>query len=458
MLNRAMFGRHRHTLIPWVAALACTPRGTEPGAGTTGRCAERVVAAAPGQPAAEAATPSSRLVVELRARASALSREIAKQVPRTLGSARQQPSGVVGNVSYVVTRGNIGVSLEGERLVATVPVAAEVEVCKPLGPICIRYGACSPRLSARAAIPLVLGEDYSLRPARASVALTKTCVIAGFDAAPEIRKMARQQIGAIEARINSSVPPLRGYVQGAWQLLQVPVALSRDTCLKAEPESLSQSLPRMTDGVLSMRLGATAKATFEDPCAERDAKEAASPLPPRRLDESLPAESELRVVLRSGWREVSASLSRSARQTRGDVQILRVVASSQQTTAGPRVRLDVTVDGSVCGEASYLAEPAFDEKARRIHMRKLTPLGEHPAALDAVRQALEGSGEVPIAVDTADASKGLAAAVDSAVADLPKDVKVELSLQPAKVVQVVADPRGILAVLAVRGEAVLRLD
>ncbi len=450
--------RHFAVAVAVATVAACAPtKGTAPGE-SGGHCEARTSKAPPGAAPPDTRAPSSRLVVEARARTSALSREIQKRVPRTLASVRRRPSGAIGDVSYVVTRGAIAINLKGEKLVATVPVAAQVEVCKPLGPLCIRYGTCNPRLAAHATVPLVLGDNYNLGRARASVALTRSCIIAGFNAGPEIRKIARRQIGGIERQINAAVPPFRPYVNGAWQLLHVPVALSRNTCLKIEPEALSQSPPRQKGGVVSMRLAAMARASFEEPCADSESAAAPSPLPTRRIDKKLPSGSELRVPLRLGWEDVSAELSRSVRGSAGKVAVLKVAASGQLSEGAPRVRLDVTVDGTVCGEASLVAEPFYDKERGRIRLRGVRGLGASLRELRPVLERIERLAEVPVAVDTSAAARGLTRAVESAVGDLPKNVKLDLSVQPAEIGEVVAEARGISAVLRVRGTARVGLD
>ncbi len=444
-------------LLLGMCTVACTPKtGAEHGA-SGDHCAVRSSAAAPGTPPPDAEVPASQLVVEVRAAKSALAREIGKRVPQTLARARQQPQGAVGNVSYVVTRGAIGVSLKGTDFVATVPVAAEVEVCKPLGPVCIRYGACSPRLAAHARVPLLLGDDYNLQRARFSVALTRSCVIAGFDAGPEIRKNAARQIGGIERQIHAAVPPFRPYINGAWKLLQVPISLSRNSCLQIEPSTLKQSPPKQDAGVISMRLAAELRASMEEPCTEPKTAKPAPPLPPRQIDATLPAASELRVPLRLGWEDVSAALSRSSAGGAGASQVLRVRASGELHAGQPHMRLDVTADGVVCGEVSFLAQPYFDAERGRLRLRKITPLTPLPAAA-VLAQRIEARGEVPVAVDIDGAARGLKSAVDSALADVPKDVRVELDIEPAQIDRVVAESRGIFAVLLVRGVARVVLD
>jgi hypothetical protein len=405
----------------------------------------------------DAEVPASLLVVEARAKKSGLSREIGKRVPQTLASVRQQPQGAVGNVSYVVTRGPIAVALKGADFVATVPVAAEVEICKPLGPVCIRYGACSPRLTAHARVPLVLGDDYDLKRARVSIALTRSCVIAGFDAGPEIRKNAARQIGSIERQINSAVPPFRPYLSGAWQLLHVPISLSRNSCLRIEPRSLKQSPPRDDAGVISMRLAAELRASLEEPCTEPQAAKPVPALPPRQVDATLPTESKLRVPLRLGWEDVSAALSRSSAGGSAEAKVLRVRASGQLLAGLPRVRLDVTADGVVCGEVSFVAEPYFDTDRGRIRLRKLVQLAP-VAGANALATRIEKRAEVPLAVDLDAAARGLKSAVEAAVADVPKDIQVSLDIEPARIDLVAAESRGIFAVLAVRGSARVVLD
>src|SRR5688572_19661995 len=140
--------------------LSCGPRPGSAGPHEA-ICDERlppVTAELPPAPATEA--PSSQIAVAVIARPKAVAREIERQVPAILADVRRQPVGAPGEASYRVRRGPFGVALERDRLFVTTAVVADIEVCKPFGVLCIRYGTCSPQLAAAVSIPAALGRDY----------------------------------------------------------------------------------------------------------------------------------------------------------------------------------------------------------------------------------------------------------------------------------------------------------
>ena len=142
--------------------LSCGPR---PGSAAPHEaiCDERLpVAATELLPAPPNEAPTSQISVELIAQPKAVARAIERQVPAILADVRRQPVGAPGEASYRVRRGPLGVALQADRLFVTTSVVADIEVCKPFGGLCIRYGTCNPELAAAVSIPAALGRDYSV--------------------------------------------------------------------------------------------------------------------------------------------------------------------------------------------------------------------------------------------------------------------------------------------------------
>lgn len=397
--------------------------------------------------------PLSRVVVDARATVRSLSQQLEKQVPVLLGSASRQDIGAAGEVSYTVTRGKVTIDLEGEHLRARVPVDTKVEICKSLGPVCIRYGSCNPQLLAVTRVPLVLAEDYAILPSRVSVALTRGCVIAGYDAGPEIRRQAARQIGTVEQRINASVPDVRPAVAAGWRQLHVPVALSRDSCIRVEPTRLAQSPPTLAEGQLGLRLAAFGRASLEGPCSDQSTP---GPLPARALDASLPEHSELVVPIRTSRAALSGALTLSLSKPEGATRVLKVDARPVRHDGQSRLALDLTLSGRLCGETTVLASLRYDPKRARLVLHRLTALDPSPE-LTPVIQELERRADVPLPIDVGVVAGSLRALIQASTSEVADPVRVTVSVPPARIDRVEVDAEGSVALLLVTGTARVEL-
>ncbi len=435
---------------------SCRPDRPGSGHDATGPCTP--VEPAPfGLPdAPELRPPVSRVVLDAKVPTSVLRREIEKQVPVTLATARRQPVGTPGEVSYQVTRGSIQLALEGTELKVSVPVAAEVEICKPLGPVCLRYGACSPRLLAVAKVPLVLSEDYQVQKSRVTVAVTRGCSIAGFDAAPEIRRQAGRHVADIERRINSSIPDIRPYVQGSFGLLQVPVALSRTQCLRVFPTTLVQSRPRLEGDSIRLRLGASGGVALEDPCAE-DTEAGRVGLPPRSLDDSLQEDSRVEIPVHIGFGEVSAAMTRAATSapTHG---VLKVRAKGVLQGGKSRLGLTVSLAGTLCGDATFLADLRYEPSRERVVLENVTPVGAPNDDLTRLTGVLTEIMTVPLPIDVPSAATAVAGVIASLTAEVPKPLRFELQMGKASISRVETQASGVVATMTLAGVARLSLE
>jgi hypothetical protein len=423
----------------------------------------RITAALP--PAPETEAPSSQIAVALIARPKAVAREIERQVPSVLADVRRQPVGAPGEASYRVRRGPFGVALERDRLFVTTGVVADIEVCKPFGALCIRYGTCNPQLAAAVSIPAALGRDYAIGRARASIELTRPCYILGNDVSGPIRDAARDQIAQIERRVNGALPDVRAPLAQAWQVLQLPLALGPTTCVRIEPERVVQERPRMADGAIATEFGVLGRVRVERPCAATEAPGTLRSLPELEQVADAGPGLLLRVPIRVGWSEVSAELSRSLASRADKPAKVRIVnARAQASSRGHEgvVAIETTLHGPVCGDVTWLAEPWYNPTTSRVHLRKVALAAQHAPLAQLLEEyglerAIEEQAALALPVDVSSAPAALRDLVRRAAAGLPETIGVSVELSPPQIGRVLPESDGLVAVATVVGKASVEL-
>jgi hypothetical protein len=448
-----------------VLGLSCGPRH---GSATPDEaiCSERLPSVAIElSPASASEPPLSQISVDVIAKPKAVAREIERQVPTILADVRRQPVGAPGEASYRVRRGPFGVALQGERLFVTTAVVADIEVCKPFGGLCIRYGTCNPELAAAVSIPAALGRDYSIGRARASINLTRPCYILGNDVSGPIRDAARDQIAQVERRVNGALPDLRTPLSQAWQLLQLPLALGPGTCIRVEPERLIQEKPRTSDGAITTRIGVVGRVGVERPCSTEPTQEPLRSLPElEQVAEATPGVI-LRVPIRIGWSDVSAELSRSLGSRAGSpapVRILRARARGSSRNGKGVVALETTLEGPVCGDVAWLAEPWYDPATSRVRLRgvALAPRQERLAELIddyALERTIEKQAALALPVDVSGAPVALRDWVRRAAAGRAGPIEDRFEMQPPRIDSVLPETDALIPIATLVGTAAVEL-
>lgn len=392
------------------SATSCASRSTEPevagvGGRPEGRCAVTLGPSdfEPVAPTRESDAPTSRVVVELAVAEAALERILDARIPKGLGAATRQPIGTPGELSYSVSRGEPDATLVGDTLEVKLPIVAAVEVCKPIGRLCPIYGTCQPSLVATTRVPLRLGEDYAVDPPTVEVRVTRGCRIAGFDVTGEVQSAAAGARRRAEREIAAAIPDVRALLDEAMKALARPVAVDDERCLRIVPRAVRQGDPTSREGTLGASL--ELEGTVEDaPC---DARFPAPELPrlARRRGPARPSELVTRHLVGG---ELADRL-RPRGPAEVDLRPLRV--RPHRTAEGPRLALEIEVDGPTCGRLWALGDPHLDDDA--LVLRELEPTSDAPAGLlDGIELAMEGVGEDDLARRLVDrlraASSGLA--------------------------------------------------
>jgi hypothetical protein len=405
-------------------------------------------------PARPFAPPASELPVHVAVATDRIRRELNARVPVVLADVRGQHIGKPGRVSYMVRRSSLRLGLYERRLVVSTDVSAEVEVCKPLGPLCVTYGRCRPGMHARASVPLLLQDDYNLGPSQVDVQVTRPCFIAGFDATPEIRRQARQQAAAVKQRIDASLPPLRPHVMAVWELVQSPLELSDAACLLVTPQTLTLTPPELVDGALVASVGLGAKLQVQSPCAQADAGLPRRPLSAPRTADSLPERGTLRVAVLLDYGRVSDALTKSlsngqSAQTSGlAATVTAVRAQGAEFEQQPVVALQVEQQ---CGSMWLVAEPWYDPKSRMLALRglrvvtpELSEAANHQA--EALAGSIERQASLTVPAELEQAARALETTAERALSEQAEQVELEVWTAPMRVAAVVVAREGLAVI------------
>ncbi len=447
--------RYAHCATAALAILACHPRPAVPTAGTPARCEGAQATELELEALPTVDPPPSRVALTASLTRARLERELSAAVPELLANGKED-IGAPGVVSYVVRRGPLSAALVDDRLEVTTRVAVAVQVSKRIGPLSVVYGRCNPALDARAGMPLQLGADYETGDAAVTVKVVQGCVVAGYDATPEVSKAARESTAEVRRQIDREVPRLRPLVEAGWASLHRAVDIGDEACLRLTPEAVTQGRPTEGNGELQVSAEVTGRISFERPCAPAST-EPVPPLPPLARRDAVTPGVELATVVLIPWSEVGAALDLALGSGPTALE-----ARGARVDGQPRVVVGVTPSQGSCPRRSWIAaEPWFDASSRQLRLREATPVAAGDRRGRVARDLadkLQGSFAAPLPLDLAALGGALDRALRELVPELPEGVTLHLDLASPRVRAVTVGNDGIAATVAVTGRAELRAE
>lgn len=329
--------------------LACGSSAPTPGApGAGGRCESWTTEAFTPAPAEEPSLPTSTLWIEGRAPVERILSEVRRQVPERLATDRRQELGIAGRATYSVRRGAPFLEEKNGQLALHVPITAHIEVCKPFGRTCVRYGQCEPEFVASFHVAGTVTKNYRMSPPRGTLQVKRRCVI-GLDVTPHIVQEAEKELKAVEREIARALPAIEPAAREVWQELQTPRELGSGACLRFVPASLTHTRARLQNGHVEMALGVSGSFALGcepgEPTSLPPLASSTWPVPPSEL--WVPSQVEFHVL--------GAALE----------ELLPLPEGTQLTSLellahGRRLAMRVAVDGNHCGAVWLSALPVYD--------------------------------------------------------------------------------------------------
>lgn len=406
--------------------------------------------------------PSSpySLSLEVTATAAWVKGQIAPRVP-TLLAQGERDVGAPGRVTYRVQRGGFELGLNGERLVVTTPISADVSVCKPLGPFCPVYGRCHPQLVSRATVPLLLGPQYQIGESTVAASVVQGCSIVGFDVTNELASQANDEAANVKRQIDAQRPELMPGLEQAFELLSQPIAVDARSCLRVTVAQVGQRRPQFVNGTLSTGLTAQGTLSWERPCLS--AKEATIKVSPPLLHEEVPGieDSHLGLPIRVAWSEVGPELAQALSQEQGAPKIPQITVVGALLDGTPRAVVQIRAEGA-CSDLRLVTEPWYSASDNAVHFRPLRAVdgaasGLSEGQIAAISKRLEDQGRWVLPVHPEHA-KQMALAMFSQLgqSQLP-GLNLDVGLVPMPG-RVFLDGTGLVALVGLEGRVAARFQ
>lgn len=421
---------------------ACTPRTGASGGGACNDFPLDLPA-----PAAEPFVPrDSTVLLSADVPLSAILSRVEKEAPRQLAAEKGRDIGAAGRADFVVRRGTPSLRADGKTLELDVPVDATIDVCKPLGSMCLGYGHCEPAFTARFKTEARL-DGFDWPDLRSSIRVEKRCVIA-IDVTDQIVALAERELSRIEKRLEKSLPPLEPSLERALAFTRAPLALPDGSCLQVTPRESFYVPPRVDNG--RFRLGVGIIGHVERPADCQSRSTTTRPSAPRAVETAPAAPTvELPFLLESSQLEARLS-EQLVRESQDGLQIRHVGLTPRGD--GALVRLELA--GDFCGALELLAEPDFDAELSRLVWKNLRFATSVP---DDLRRAVSSTWTRSASLDLADLKakkQSFLAAWDAELKrSLPRDVPVRLtrSTGPSDRGRAVTTSTGVVVAFEVPG-------
>lgn len=317
--------------------------------------------------------PSSEAFLEIDVSVAELVRLVDTVAPRELAREKDLPVGAPGRATFVVRRGAPRFSADGETLRVDVPVSADIEVCKPLGGVCLRYGQCSPEFLASFTTVAHPDARGAWPAPRASIRATKRCVI-GLDVTEELTARARGELVGVERRIRKFWPNLQKQLEQNRGQLAAPFELGSAACFRPSPAQILFRGLRVDNQRL--RFGVGIRGRLEPSC------EAEATTPPAPSVELFEPTAPSHVWLPFLWSPEQLNEELGRRVTGALEPNLRVDAA-RAGLRSERLLLELTLSGTTCGTITALVEPYYDAAARAARVRRVELDPALPAPLRA---------------------------------------------------------------------------
>jgi hypothetical protein len=304
-------------------------------------------------------------------------------------------------------------------------------------------------------VPLLPGTDYSLGPSQVMVTVEQGCSIAGYDATPEVERIALQQAAVTQRRIDAGLPQLGPQLALAWSTIAKPWSLEGVGCVFARPKTLKLVRPRLDEGRITAVVGLDAELGWLPSCPPALEAAPSPPLPPLVVVEHIGSDSHLKLGIRLAWNEVGEQLAKQLAGP-GDEPVVELRARPALLGSHRWLAVGLRQRGLQCENMWLLTEPLYDAKEGDVRLRVAQMLVGNPADYQRAKRLIEERGRVPLPLRPGRIKElivKLAARLDT---ERPDHTDLDLGLEDAAVGRVVPDREGLLAVVSLRARISLQ--
>lgn len=303
--------------------------------------------------------PDSLIVVNAEFPLKKISSALEARAPKRVAEEKDHDIGMAGRLQYTVDRGKFSVAVDGDAIVVSLPLSAQVEACAKGR--C--YASCAPEAKATAKIPMKLGGDERLHVSEVKLDVTKGCSLrAGFlniDVTPTLRSELDKRRPQVMQAIDRELPDPRPQLNRVWAELEKPRPVPLGGCLVLSPESIVVGPASGTSTHARVRLGVHARPELRAECGEASLKKARPPIRAEALGES--GDIHLATV-------VADETLRGAFISRSPVDLVPNRASTMNASGGAQ-SLVLTLSGDVCGDVEVRANGVTKVDETHIALR-----------------------------------------------------------------------------------------
>ncbi len=416
--------------------------GSGPGAGSSANgsstigssssgatCEVQLAAVQPTLPPAKPFSPP-RSSIELTTRVAEpeLLKLLERELPVELAREKGVSVGAAGKADYTVRRGKPVLGATKDELEVRVPIETTIDVCKPFGSICIRYGHCEPAFEAVFRVSTKVSESYELPRPQGSISATRRCVI-GIDVTPQILSEASREVRKVEGEIARRMPSIKKDAEQLWKRVQAPIKLPDESCVRFEPERITYRAPAKDAGFFEASLGIEG-AVVPAECGSGKEVSQLGPLA-RAAAEGGAATAWLpmRIETARVQEELGKTLS-------GPVDDENEVAAVEVRPSDGKLALGLTLRGAHCGTLWVTGKPVVTETGDAVGLGEVAILNAE--ALDdadfagALVKHVAARGRVSLSLDASGAKKLSDEWLARAQGELPKGAKLSWDAADAR--------------------------
>lgn len=227
-------------LLPVLGLFACSEQATPVTPATDPLACRPPPLLSPAEPVT---TSLSTIGISVSIPSASLEEAVEQWLPRTVAEGRNVPAGVAGRATFNVTRGAPELRTTDAGLSAAVQLRGNIQLCKPLGPVCVEYGKCRPEWTARLTVasPWTLSTEPTID---ASVDITRGCILSpvNVDATAELRRVTDDEVAKLHKQLRREVRAQHRTLLKRLRSEGTTLQLEGGDCVELEPSAAELSL------------------------------------------------------------------------------------------------------------------------------------------------------------------------------------------------------------------------
>lgn len=419
--------------------------------------------------APEQQSPRSAVIFDVRVEVPVLLGELERVVPRSFSVSSEVKD--TGQLQLEIERERFLTRQVNERVELSLALLGRASLCRSLGPLgCLSFARCEPAAKAFAIADLRLDEHLELRPVDVGITVTQPCTMStlGVDITEKIQAEANQRAAEIRDQINAARPSVAPTLRSILSVIATPVPVGHQSCLRVRPKHVVQASHHAGEersSELTTLVGVEGEISLETPCRAIEQTRVLA-LPPLRFVDALSPGIDLHPVETIAWSRVDEAIARSlqAQLIRSSTNQVTITDVSCSASVDGRLRLDVSVVGTLCGTLSFDAE-VMSASTKSLRLREVRGVSESLPSIDErfgglatrLRDVIENNAEISLIHDVGTLPRRLNDVAQIVFArpseTAPHQPIVQFEVHSASVDSVHVGANGVVLTLGIKGHS-----